>query len=97
VAIEPDRIEIELDLTPGIAVGEQVLAGIDRDGNRSISGDEARAYRREVLAGMAADVDGTPLLLELVGGSIPEVEAVVNGEGTLRLRATAAQSLIPYR
>ncbi len=90
VAIDPDRVEIELDLTPGIAVAEQVLTQIDRDGNRSISDGEARAYRGQVLAAMAVDVDGTPLPLELVDSSIPEVAAVLNGEGTMRMRAVAA-------
>ena len=90
VAIDPDRIEIELDLTPGIAVAAQVLAAIDRDGNRSISDGEARAYRARVLDGLAVDVDGTPLALELVDSSVPEVAAVLNGEGTMRLRAAAA-------
>ena len=90
VAIDPDRIEIELDLTPGIAVAEQVLAAIDRDGNRSISDGEARAYRARVLDGLAVDVDGTPLALELADSSVPAVAAVLNGEGTMRLRAAAA-------
>jgi hypothetical protein len=90
VAVDPDRIEIELDLTPGIAVAEQVLAAIDRDADRSISDQEARAYRREVLEALTVDVDGRPLSLELVDSTVPEIEAVVNGEGTMRLHATAA-------
>ena len=90
VAIDPGRIEIELDLTPGIAVAEQVLAAIDRDGNRAISDGEARAYRDLVLGGLTVDVDGTPLALALIDSSVPEVAAVRNGEGTMRLRAGAA-------
>jgi len=90
VAIGPDRIEIELDLTPGIAVAEQILAAIDRDGDRVISGGESRAYREEVLGAMAVDLDGTPLSLSVIDGSVPEVAAVRNGEGTMRLRASAA-------
>ena len=90
VAIDPDRVEIELDLTPGIAVAEQVLAEIDRDGNRSISDGEARAYRGQVLGAIAVDVDGKPLPLESIDGTFPEVAAVLNGEGTLRLRVVAA-------
>ena len=90
VAIDPDRVEIELDLTPGIAVAEQLLAAIDRDGNRSISDGEARAYRGQVLGALAVDVDGTPLSLESIDGPFPEIAAVLNGEGTLRLRLVAA-------
>ena len=85
VAVDPDRVGIELDLTPGISVAEEVLAAIDRDGNRSISSEEAQAYRRQVLDGVVAEVDGMPLALELVDSRVPEVEAVLNGEGTMRL------------
>src|SRR5215210_2258008 len=35
LAIEPDRVEIALDLTPGIAVAESIVAEIDADGNNS--------------------------------------------------------------
>jgi hypothetical protein len=90
VAIDPDRLEIELDLTPGIAVAEQMLAEIDRDGNRSISDAEAHAYRGQVLGAMVVDVDGTPLSLELIDSSFPDVAAVLNGAGTMRFRAVAA-------
>jgi hypothetical protein len=90
VAVDPDHVGIELDLTPGIAVAADVLAAIDRDGSRSISEGEAQAYRRQVLDGLAIDIDGTPLSLELVNGSVPEVDAVLNGEGTMRLYARAA-------
>jgi len=90
VAVDPDRIAIELDLTPGIAVAEQMLAAIDRDGNRSISDEEAAIYRREVLDAVTVDLDGAPLSLELVDSTVPEVAAVLNGEGTMRLHAAAA-------
>ena len=90
VAIDPDRIEIELDLTPGIAVAEQVLAEIDRDANRSISDGEAQAYRTQVLSTMAVDVDGKPLSLEIIDGTFPALAAVLNGEGTMRMRTAAA-------
>ena len=89
VAISPDRVEIELDLTPGIAVAERVLAGIDLDGNRSISDSEALAYAGQVVRAMAADVDGTPLGLEIVSRTFPEVEAMRNGAGAIRIEAAA--------
>jgi hypothetical protein len=90
VAIGADRVEIELDLTPGIAVAEQVLVEIDRDGDRSISNGEAVAYREQVLRAMAVGVNGQPLALEFVDSTFPEVAAVLNGEGTIRIRAAAA-------
>jgi hypothetical protein len=90
LAIDPDRVALELDLTPGIAVAERVLAEIDADGNGSIAAAEARAYSARVLAGIAVDVDGTPLVLNLIDSTLPELSAVRNGEGSLRLHAAAA-------
>ena len=90
IAIEPGQVGIELDLTPGIAVAEQVLAAIDSDANGTISATEAATYRALVLREIAMDVDGTALSLAVVDTSFPEVAAVINGDGTLRVRLSAA-------
>ena len=50
VVIEPDRIRLQINLTPGVAVAEQVLSLIDRDHDRLISTNEAAAS----LTGRAA-------------------------------------------
>jgi hypothetical protein len=89
IAIDPDRVQIVLDLTPGISVAGDVLAGVDRDGDKSVSAGEARAYARELLRGIALDVDGVALGLELVDSAFPPVEAVLNGEGTMRVDVIA--------
>jgi hypothetical protein len=89
LAIDPDRVQIALDLTPGIAVAEGVLTEIDRDANRSISAAEARAYSERVLSAIALDVDGMPLRVELVDSAFPTIDIVGRGEGTTRIRAVA--------
>jgi hypothetical protein len=89
LAIDPDRVQIALDLTPGIAVAEGVLAEIDRDANRSISAVEARAYSERVLSDIALDVDGVPLRVELVDSAFPTIDTVRRGEGTTRIHAVA--------
>ena len=48
LAIDPDRVELALDLTPGIAVADLVLSEIDVDRNGLISVAEARAYSDRV-------------------------------------------------
>src|SRR6476619_7436329 len=48
IALAPDYARIDLDLTPGIAVAETVLADIDRDRSGTISADEARDYAGRV-------------------------------------------------
>jgi hypothetical protein len=92
IAIDPDRVQIALDLTPGIAVAEEILAGIDRDGDKSISAGEARMYARALLRAVAIDVDGIALDLELVDSAFPAVDAVRRGEGTMRIDAVAGMA-----
>jgi hypothetical protein len=90
LGIDPAGVELALDLTPGIAVAPQVLAEIDRDGDRSIAPAEARAYALQVLGAIALDVDGQPLHVELVDADAPRSDAVLSGVGTLRVRAQAS-------
>jgi hypothetical protein len=92
LAIDPDRVQIEVDLTPGIAVAQRVTAEMDVDGNQSIGPAEARAYSERLLSRIALDVDGAALDLELVDTAFPEVDAVLKGEGTARVRAVARLS-----
>ena len=95
LAIDPARVAIELDLTPGIAVAAAVLAEIDADANGSISIAEGRGYASRVLSTIALDVDGIPLRLELVDSAVPELDAVRQGEGILRIRAAASLPRLP--
>ena len=89
LGIDPDRLELALDLTAGIAVAEVVLSEIDLDKNGMISVAEARAYSNRVLSAIALDVDGIPLRVELVESTFPAFDTVRNGEGTTRIQAVA--------
>jgi len=90
LAIDPDRVELALDLTAGIAVAEVVLSEIDLDENGSISVAEARAYSDRVLSAIALDIDGIPLKVELVESTFPTFDSVRQGEGTARIQAAAS-------
>jgi hypothetical protein len=92
IAIDPDRVQVTLDLTPGISVAQSILAGIDRDGSGSISAQETESYARELLRGVALDVDGMPVGLDLAASTFPALDAVRNGEGTMRVEAVAQLS-----
>ena len=89
LGIDPDRVELSLDLTAGIAVAEVVLSEIDRDKNGMISAAEARAYADRVLSAIALDVDGIPLRIELVESTFPAFDTVRSGAGTTRIQAVA--------
>jgi len=90
LGIEPDRVELALDLTAGIAVAEVVLSEIDLDKDGMVSVSEARAYSDRVLSAIALDVDGIPLRVELVESTFPTFDTVRKGEGTTRIQATAS-------
>jgi len=90
LAIEPARVQIQLDLTPGIAVADTVLRQIDRDRTGTISADEGQAYADVVLKAVRLESDGQPLRLELSDRRFPAIEAVRRGEGVIRLEFTAA-------
>jgi hypothetical protein len=90
IAIDPGRAEIELDLTPGIALADSILADIDRNRDGSLSAEEQRTYGSLVLSALELDVDGARLPLELGASSFPETGAVKRGEGTIRLHLAAA-------
>ena len=89
VDIQPGRVEIELDMTPGIALADAILADIDRNRDGSLSVSERRAYGDVVLGALELDVDGTRLKLEPAVTTFPQLDEVRRGEGIIRLRSAA--------
>ena len=89
VAIDPGRVQIELDLTPGIALADAILADIDRNHDGSLSVEEQRSYGRMVLSALDLEIDGTPVPMQLDASSFPAVEAVRRGEGMMRFQLAA--------
>jgi hypothetical protein len=89
IGIDPERVRIELDLTPGVSVAPRILAEIDRDHDGAVSREEARAYEARVTADLQLDVDGSPLVLEPVESQCHLVGQVLKGEGILSLQLAA--------
>jgi hypothetical protein len=94
IAIDPEALHIELDLTPAIGVAEAILADIDRNGDETLDQDEQLAYARVALSVLEVDVDGTPLRVRFGSASFPDAGSMRRGEGTIRLQsATSLPSL----
>jgi hypothetical protein len=89
VDIDPHRADVELAMTPGVAVANVVIAGIDRDLDGSISSHEEQAYAANVLSAIDFEVDGQRLQLESLGVSFPDLGAMRRGEGTILLHSGA--------
>jgi hypothetical protein len=85
--VEPGRVALELDLTPGIAVAGAIIAEIDRDRDGVLSADEKRACVGRVLAAMQLTLDGQPLQVEPIASTFPGLDALRRGEGTIQLQS----------
>jgi hypothetical protein len=89
LAIDPGRVQLELDLTPGIALADAIVADIDRDRDGSLSTAEQQAYANLVLSALTLEVDGTPVRPQLAATSFPDIDAMKRGEGIIRLQSAA--------
>jgi hypothetical protein len=89
LGIDRGSVQLELDLTPGIEVADAIIAAIDRDRDGALSGDEQRAYAALVVGALTIKVDGTPVRARLGDTSFPEPEAMMRGEGTIRIHSAA--------
>jgi hypothetical protein len=95
IGLEPETVLITLDLTPGIAVAESFMAALDRDGDGVLSPEEQRGYAREVVSGLAVEIDERPLQPRVLSWSCPEPSAFRRGEGTLRVQVQATLPKVP--
>jgi len=100
ISIELDRIGVEMSLTPGAAVADNVFGGIDRDHSGTISPAEAAAYVGLVITSLTLSIDGRSCVLTLDGYSFPQLADMRNGVGIIRLRASTKipqSSIGPHR
>jgi len=83
-------VQLELNLTPGIALADTIIADIDRDRDGAFSRDEQRVYGRLVLRALTLEVDGTRIRAGVLDSDFPGVEAIRRGEGTIRMQLAAS-------
>lgn len=89
VSIEPDSVDVYLDLTPGMAVAEPIVRVIDGDGDGLVSADEQQSYARSIVGDLKIELDGDSLPLRLLAAEFPAPSMFLLGEGTVRLHAAA--------
>jgi hypothetical protein len=89
VAIEPSGVRLQINLTPGVAVAEQVLAEIDRDRDGAISKNEAAAYAKLLKRDLTLRVDGRKLELNLTASEFVEPAALRTGSGIIQMEFSA--------
>jgi hypothetical protein len=89
VAVATNRIDLALDLTPGVAVADQLLVVIDKDRDGRVSEEEVAAYARLVLKDLRIALDEKALALSLVDTSFPALHEIKGGLGVIRIKASA--------
>ena len=89
LAIAPDRVQIELDLTAGMAVADAIIGDIDRDRDGELSPDEQRNYATLAIRALHVEVDGMRLPVQLAVSRFPAIETMRRGEGVIRLESSA--------
>ena len=92
IGVSQGRIDLEIDLTAGATIAEQIFAMVDANGDGQISDAEGDQYARRVIDAIRLSVDSRPLSVTLVSRTFPDRQAMGLGLGTIRLRATAPAS-----
>jgi hypothetical protein len=89
VAVATNRVDLSIDLTPGVAVADQVLSAIDTDHDGEISGKEAAVYAERVFTDLKVRLDQKPMTLTVTEASFPAIPEMKAGVGVIRLKASA--------
>jgi hypothetical protein len=89
IGVDLDRVNLEIDLTPGVSIASQVKGWIDTNGDGQLSRPEALGYASQVLNALELSVDRQRVPLTLADIKMPEPADMTVGTGTIRLRASA--------
>jgi hypothetical protein len=89
LSVDITHVDLEIDLTAGIALASEVFGSIDTDRDGEISSAEGETYARQVLGAVVLSVDGRPAPISLVDARFPQFREMSLGVGTIRLRASA--------
>jgi len=89
IAVEKNRIDAQITLTPGVAVFPALLAGIDTDGNGVLSATEQHAYEDRILRDLSFKIDGRPVTPHLLSAQFPAVDEMKEGRGEIRIELEA--------
>jgi hypothetical protein len=88
VSVATNRIDLAIDLTPGVAIANPLLEIIDKDRDGRVSEQETAAYAQSVLIEIRVALDEKVLALNLVEASFPALQDIRGGLGVIHLKAT---------
>lgn len=88
VVIEPSAVRLQLTLTPGVEVANDVLAQIDRNGDGVVSDKEAADYAEALRRNLVARLDDQNLELKLTHSKVPPPSELRSGTASIELDYT---------
>ena len=94
VIIEPGSIRLQLNLTPGVAIADQVLPLIDRQRDGVISTNEANAYGELLKRDLVVRLDDRKLNLKLTASNFPALAELRTGEGIIQIEFCVTPALL---
>jgi hypothetical protein len=90
IALGPDAVDVEIDLTPGVAIASSIYASIDADHDGQLSSAERDGYAGLVVSSAVLTVDGARERLDVVTSEFPSLAEMSGGGGMIRLTAHAS-------
>jgi hypothetical protein len=90
VAIEPEGIRLQINLTPGVAVAGKVLAIIDSNHDGVVSTNEGAAYCERLARDLSVKLDGSVVKLKLSAFNVPAPEELRSGSGIIQVEFAVA-------
>jgi hypothetical protein len=95
VTIEPAEVRLQINLTPGVAVAEQVLSRIDRNRDGVISTNEATAYAKLLIRDLILRLDQRKVELKLASSNFPAPTELRTGCGVIQIEFSATIAPLP--
>lgn len=89
VNIDPEVIRLQINLTPGVQVADQLLPVIDSNHDGVISTNETSAYADLVRHDLTLKLDGRELALKATASEMPAVSELREGVGILQMEFAA--------
>jgi hypothetical protein len=95
INLKPDRVELEIGITPGLEQFSEALRLIDYNHDNRISAQEWQLYAASVLKDLSLEVDHRRQPLTLAVSAFPLLDDLKSGLGTITLKL--ATRLPPMR
>jgi hypothetical protein len=89
IGVAADRLELEMSLTPGMAVADEVIRAIDRDRNGLLSAEEQDSYSALVMAATEIRIDGRIVNMAAEMSTYPLPAELHDGDRSIELRSAA--------